>query len=321
MNLPSSDSEDLIIDTDMFSDVGDAGALLLACANKKTNLLAVNINQPSIYSAMAVLNMLGYYKLPRVPVGVRSPRTNETYLDTTSFEHGEYASKITHHWKGYLSPVHQRGQDWLVHDPVRLYRHYLAQAGPNGVKIASLGQLDNLADLLDSSGDNLSTLSGYELVSRTVKELIIMGGEYPHGLEDNFRLSPGAAAKVSLDWPGKIVFAGAELGQNVFSGARFITQGNASDPVRAAYEWYNGYNRSRQSWDPLTMLYALEGPTKTFKLAGTSGHNFVYPNGTNVWMKGNLQYPRAYLKLKVWNETVAAKLDNLYLRGAARFAR
>ena len=83
----------------------------------------------------------------------------------------------------------------------------------------------------------------------------------------------------------------------------------------------SGYNRSRQSWDPLTMLYALEGPTKTFKLAGTCGHNFVYPNGTNAWMKGNLQYPRAYLELKAWNETVAAKLENSYLQGAARFAR
>ncbi|KAI9037476.1 inosine/uridine-preferring nucleoside hydrolase [Aspergillus affinis] len=248
--FPHSRREGLIIDTDMFSDVGDAGALLLVCStNNNTNILAVNINQPSVFSAIAVLNMLGYNNLPQVPVGIRNPRSNLTYLDTTTFEHGEYASKIMHHWKGYRSPLFQRGEDWIFYDPVRLYRQSLARAKPHGVKIASIGLLDNLADLLDSPGDRISNMTGYELVRQKVNDLVIMGGEYPSGLEDNSRRSPGAAAKVVLDWPSKIVFSGSELGRDVFSGAKFTTQGNASDPVRTAYEWY------RYAW-PLLCNYS-----------------------------------------------------------------
>lgn len=79
---------------------------------------------------------------------------------------------------------------------------------------------------------------------------------------------------------------------------------------------FSGFNRSRSSWDPLAVLYAIEGPGKTFRLAGDGGHNVVTENGKNGWVQGRGEFAQAYLKL-VSNETAAARLEDLFIQGAA----
>lgn len=87
-----------------------------------------------------------------------------------------------------------------------------------------------------------------------------MGGEYPFGHEFNFRGDdPSHAAHVINNWPGKITFSGYEMGKSVLSGSRLTVEGPLRDPVKMAYTWYSGYNASRMSWDPLTLLYAIRG--------------------------------------------------------------
>lgn len=87
-----------------------------------------------------------------------------------------------------------------------------------------------------------------------------MGGEYPSGYEFNFwGDNPVHTAHVVNNWPGKVTFSGLEMGKGVMSGAKLTVKGPANDPVRKAYEWYSGHNASRMSWDPLTMLYAIQG--------------------------------------------------------------
>ena len=45
--------------------------------------------------------------------------------------------------------------------------------------LISVGFLDNLAALLNSTADAYSSLSGRDLVKQKVKELVIVGGMYP----------------------------------------------------------------------------------------------------------------------------------------------
>ena len=126
----------------------DVGALLLAATLPDVNLLAVNVNYPSTYSALAASAILAHYGHPDIPIGIRRPLTNSTFVDTWSYELGEYASKIAFHWSGGTLPWGRAEEAW---DPVALYRKVLAEAEDGTVTIASLGVLDHASRLNKSS--------------------------------------------------------------------------------------------------------------------------------------------------------------------------
>ena len=64
-------------------------------------------------------------------------------------------------------------------NPVDLYRKILDKAQDDSITIVSIGFFDNLALLLDSGPDAYSNLTGRELIATKVKDLIVMGGDYP----------------------------------------------------------------------------------------------------------------------------------------------
>lgn len=94
-----------------------------------------------------------------------------------------------------------------------------------------------LSDLLDSPADKHSELTGSDLAKQKVKELVILGGQYPFGQGFPFVYNATAAMNVVDKWPGRMVFSGYELGRNVLTGARFVKDAHPDDPVRSAYEW------------------------------------------------------------------------------------
>jgi inosine-uridine nucleoside N-ribohydrolase len=126
--------------------ISDAAALLLAATSSRVNLLAVNINVASSYSALAASALLAYYghSYTEVPVGIRRPLTNESFFDAWTFELGEYASKVAYHYadpnRGSLA-WKDVGDAW---DPVTLYRRVLAGAEDESVTIVSIGFLENV---------------------------------------------------------------------------------------------------------------------------------------------------------------------------------
>ncbi|KAL2813766.1 inosine-uridine preferring nucleoside hydrolase-domain-containing protein [Aspergillus cavernicola] len=307
--------KNIIIDTDLHSDVDDAGALLLACSHPGVKLLGVNINYPSIYSGLAASSLLGYYNHAHVPLGLKRPFTNATFFDDYEYVNGEYTSKVAYNWRHNASfPWANVSGTW---NPVELYRKLLSEQEDQTVTIASIGFLDNLSDLLSSQPDTYSPLTGRQLVIEKVNELVVMGGSYPSGYEFNFfGYNSTAAAHVVNTWPGAVTFIGDKVGHYVLSGARLTIEGPERDPVRAAYTWYSGYNKSRSSWDPLTVLYAVEGLGRIFRVGGRSGHNHVYPDGRNVWRSWSNGWSHHYLELAVSNETAGSILDEKFIEGA-----
>ncbi|KAJ8115846.1 hypothetical protein ONZ43_g4573 [Nemania bipapillata] len=307
--------KNLIVDTDLFSDVDDAGALLLAATSPDVHLLAVNVNYPSTFSALAASAILAHYGHPEVPIGIRRPLTNATFFDTRAYELGEYASKVAYHWSGGTLPWDHAEDAW---DPVALYRKVLAEAEDGSVTIASIGFLENdkLSGLLNSTADSHSDLSGRELVKRKVSELVIMGGGYPSGYGYNFWGSdPSCAAHVVNTWEGRMVFLGGEVGKEVKSGRRLMAEAPETDPVRMAYIYYS-YFTPRSSWDPLTVLYAIHGLGDLFTFGNEFGYNHVEDNGANAWVWDQKVRNQFFLRLKSDNETAAAELDRLFLQGA-----
>ncbi|OBR02636.1 Inosine/uridine-preferring nucleoside hydrolase [Colletotrichum higginsianum IMI 349063] len=307
--------KNIIIDTDIFSDCDDTAALLLAATSPDVNLLGVNVNYPSTYSVTATSAILAHYGLPAVPIGTRRPLTDEGFLDTFAYDLGEYASKISYHFSGGSLPFGAAEDAW---NAVSLYRKLLAEAdGP--VTIVSIGFFENLSGLLNSTADAHSDLAGPALVASKVAELVVMGGGYPSGREFNFfGDDPLRTAHVVNNWPGRVVFCGTEVGGDVLSGGRLLAEGPLSDPVRQAYIYYNFY-RPRQSWDPLTVLYAMQGVGDLFEYGNDYGRNFVFANGSNEWIFDKNVTNQFWLNLKVDNVTASAALDKLYLEGALLF--
>ena len=84
---------------------------------------------------------------------------------------------------------------------------------------------------------------------------------------------------------------------------------------------YSGYNISRSSWDPLSVLYAIDGLSNMFVYANKGGHNYIYPDGRNEWLPDSPLYPQKYLKLRMSEEEAGELLDNIYLDTATRAAR
>jgi len=166
----------IIIDTDIYSDVDDVGAL--AVANVLHNcgiaqLKAVMVNSPSKYGSPAVSAINTYFGNGDVPIGALRPFTTDTFFDKLYLLRGEYAAKIAHHYPRTLDNSTQ------AFAPAKLYREILASSEDNSVTIISIGFLDNLAALLNSTADSLSDLDGWQLAQNKVRELVIMGGQYP----------------------------------------------------------------------------------------------------------------------------------------------
>ncbi|KAH6620895.1 inosine/uridine-preferring nucleoside hydrolase [Chaetomium sp. MPI-SDFR-AT-0129] len=326
--------KNLIIDTDLFSDVDDAGALLLAATLPEANLLAVNINYPSSYSALAASAILAHYGKQHVPIGIPRPLTNVTFFDGWYFELGEYTSKVAYQFSGGSLPWGHAEEAW---DPVALYRKTLAEAEDGSVTIVSIGFLDNLSALLNSPPDSYSPLPGRALLALKLTELVIMGGGYPSGHSWNFfgGSDPRHAAHVINTWdgPGRVVFLGDDVGKYVLTGGPLMaTRGGscgsvegALDPVARAYMWY-GYGTPRPSWDALAVWYAVYGLGKLFRVGNEGGWNVVDgEDGSNRWVEegeggdvegGRRSGKQFYLRLAVGNETAAAVVDDLFLKGA-----
>ncbi|TFA99736.1 hypothetical protein CCMA1212_008462 [Trichoderma ghanense] len=301
----------IIIDTDLFSDVDDVGAL--AIANLLHNcgladLRGIVLNTPSHYGPLAA-------SVPFRPIN------NDAFFDSVDYLYGEYASKVAYHWPRKLDSA------FSTPTPLELYRTILSSADDKSIHIISVGFLTNLANLLKSEADHISHLSGLELAARKVSELVIMGGEYPSGWEYNFGgVDPESTAYVVRHWPKSvnITYSGSELGGNIFSGQNLVQRSPPDSPVLSAYQWYVGRgSTTRPSWDPITTLYGILGLDFLSKLgirpmleyANTSGYNNVTAtDGSNAWVNDTAVTNQHYLRLAggISNHSMAALLDEFF---------
>ncbi|KAL0931233.1 inosine uridine-preferring nucleoside hydrolase [Colletotrichum truncatum] len=315
LSIVAAARKNLIVDTDLFSDCDDAGALLLAATSPEVNLLGVNINSQSSYSVLAASAILNHYEHSHVPIGARRPLNDVPFFDNWTKLLGEFASKLATHWPRSLSTADEA---W---GPVELYRKLLAEAEDGSVTIVSIGFLHNLSGLLNSTADAYSSLTGPQLVEAKVKELVVMGGDYPTGYEFNFwGDNPYTAAHVIHNWKGSIVYAGFQLGGSVYSGGPLMADGPKTDPVRAAYILYS-YYQPRWSFDPIAMLYAIKGLGNHFKFGNDNGYNTIKLDGEgsvgrNEWVFDEKVSSQHWLNPTVAYSELAETLDSLYLKGA-----
>ena len=297
----------IIFDTDIGTDVDDAGALailhVLADQGEAKILATMSANQ-NRWSAPAIDVINTHYGREDMPIGSSKtgPNPEEWYHDTVP----DYPHDLT------------TSND--APDAVALYRKILAAQPDNSVTIVVVGWLTNMADLLKSKPDRYSPLTGRELVKTKVKELVAMGGTWPNSPKEegeyNFHMDGAAAHKVIGDWPGKIMFTG--LGKDVMTGARLLAERPKDNPVPAFYRnFFKGYKVSeRSSWDLIAVLYAVRGLSNYFT-AVSEGKCVSQEDGSNEWVPGPIRN-HAYLVYKMPQAELAEVIEDLLLTPPAR---
>lgn len=78
----------IIIDTDMFGDVDDVGAVSVANILHNCGLADVKgivVDTPSKYGALATNALTTYFGNSGIPIAALKPLTNETYFDDEEF--------------------------------------------------------------------------------------------------------------------------------------------------------------------------------------------------------------------------------------------
>jgi purine nucleosidase len=290
----------LIFDTDIESDVDDVGtvALLHALADRgEVELLAMGVSAKHEWCVPCLDALNTYYGRPDIPIGVvKGPGVRKN---------SRYAQKIAEEFPHDLKSADD------APDAALLYRRVLAGQPERSVVIVTVGFLTNVANLLKTGPDAHSPLDGKELVAKKVRAWVCMGGKFPQGREWNVHRDAAASKYAIENFPRPIVFSGYEIGRRVKTGAK-LRQTPKDNPVRRAYELYNGLN-DRESWDQTAALYAvrgLDGGLTDLWDIETTGTCHVEPDGTTQW-RDSPDKDHSYLVEKKPPGEVAAAIEAL----------
>ncbi|KOH42927.1 nucleoside hydrolase [Sunxiuqinia dokdonensis] len=299
----------IIFDTDMESDVDDVGALAMlhGLANKgEADILATMVCSLNPWAVPVTDAINTFCGRPDIPIG--AVKTLGVYRNSS------YAKIVSEEFPQDIG-LGEKSPDALA-----LYRKILTEQPDTSVVIVTVGYLTNLSYLLQSYPDDISPLSGKELIQKKVKHLICMGGRYP--LEQNparwgnFKPDPAAVLLVSKDWPTRIIFTGGgAFADEIPTGKVTFNFPPDSNPISRAYAIFlKSWNRDwHHSADLIAVYIAVRGYHEFFQL-NTQGYNHIFEDGTMMWRlqpdNPFHQYVSSF-KEGIKPENVAAVFDSL----------
>lgn len=236
-----------ILGTDWWTDCDDAVALRLLAKSIKANeiqLLGIGINACMPYSVSSLVGFLRAEDIEGIPVGID--------LAATDFGgNPPYQKRLADNWAPEVT-----NND--AEDAVVLYRRILSQADEK-LEIVEIGYLQVIAAVLESQPDEISPLTGLELVREKVKKIWVMAGKWDKNgeKENNFcrnARSREAGEKFCRLCPVPVTFLGWEAGADVITGNGL----QETDHLWLAMADH-GSPGGRSSWDPMLVLMALVG--------------------------------------------------------------
>jgi inosine-uridine nucleoside N-ribohydrolase len=311
-SLISFSQPKIIFDTDIGGDADDLGALAMLHNYVKRGdceLLAIMIWSTDEFAVPAVDAINRFYHNPNIPIGARKDGTyiSETNYNKVIADNFEYKLKYND-----------------VPEVVDLYRKILASAADTSITVVTVGPLLNIQRLIQSKSDKHSGLNGSELISKKVKEFVIMGGQFPKGENEwNFNGNmPGVTKFVIDNLNVPIVFSGYELGVKIQTGATF----NTIDPETPLYKgflhfsehaaWmkdrFKGQILNNSTYDQTAVLYAVNGGVDVLWEKITGGYCEADDKGGNRWVKRE-NSNHSYLKLIETPEFMTALVEAIML--------
>lgn len=294
----------IIFDTDLGPDYDDVGALafLNAMADSgKVEILATVASNKHELVAPSINVINTYFGRSELPVG--APKS--AGVDLGSSQH--WADSIVEKYPHSIKSTSE------VADAVDIYREILNNEPDHSVTIVTVGFLTNLSNLLKSKPDNLSNLSGKELVMRKVKRLVSMAGRFPEGKEFNIFKDSTASKFVFENWPGEVIFSGFEIGAQIHTGLKLIKSDIKNSPVKDVFRISIPLSEEdkagRMSWDETAVLIGVYGTDGFFDTV--RGQIIVNADGSNTWendTKGKQLYVKQKMPIPEISDFIEARM-------------
>ena len=256
-------------------------------------ILATILSTTHFWSPFALDAINTFWGRPDIPIGA-------PYIDGVN-KGSVYAETIA---KTFSNDM---GEKKKIEESTLLYRQILASQEDSSVTMVTVGHLTNIAKLLESEPDELSPLTGKDLVRRKVKCWVAMLGE---GMNWNMKWDRDASKTAINEFPVPIVFT--VDGQEVKTGQRTRSLPDIN-PIKTVYKlWEEHYNEiERSSWDQISTLFAVVGESDYFTLErGTL--LFTLEDGAIWETNENGQDYRLYNKIS--NEELADVIENLMIQ-------
>lgn len=290
----------IILDVDMCTDVDDVVAVRIAtildsmqACSLKAVCLSTTDNTEEDRNVKAVKGLLTYDGYNDVRVGKSSMEVPDTspYWDILST----------------YCPA-----EYKAEDAIQVYKDILYSSGYK-VTIVTTGYLTNIELLLKDP-------EGYELVRDKCERIVIQGGSYPDGCDNNFFVVPQAIEAIRYvndNSPVDLVYVANDVA-NGFTAGGIIQKFDKDDPVSKSLIAY-GVDNGRAAWDPYAVLIAalpIEYTNMTYEnvnvIIGDNGYNKFEvsqePTGKIVIRR------KPNISLKQYQDAVEGILGYEYLR-------
>ncbi|WDQ16004.1 nucleoside hydrolase [Rhodopirellula sp. P2] len=262
----------VIFDTDITGDCDDVLALAMLHALQdrgECELKAVTISKVNPLAAPFVDAINTFYGRGDLPIGAtrEAQRRESRYLKLCKTRDGD-RFRYPH--------------DLLSSDDaptaVEVLRRTLAQSDDASVVIIQVGLATNLADLLDSKGDEISPLNGAELLRKKCKLISVMAGCFGptlgkprhdeanvvNGIDAMQRFADRSPEEVPVVWSDyRIGIAAAYPRESIARDFSYVPH----HPVREAYLLHSGPNHDRPTWDLTSVLHAVRPDGHYFGLS------------------------------------------------------
>ena len=255
----------IILDTDMGSDCDDAGALALLHR----------------YADLGMAEIIGcIYSSGKVPYGAGIIEAINIYYGRGDIPVGAYYGDEVG------DPVDKMTAGKLVRDTVafgntiiyntdtkeqtRLNRRLLASHENHSITYITIGHTKGLYELLVSEPDDISPLSGYELIEKKIKSWVAMGARGAinenHDFANDWNLFRNETAFYSKylaeNFPRPVYYS--DGGTDVMTGKslKYTPPGNIVRTVYRDWLWETQKRTldfQRPSWDLVAVYYAVEG--------------------------------------------------------------
>ncbi|QDU75673.1 Inosine-uridine preferring nucleoside hydrolase [Bremerella volcania] len=266
----------LIFDTDIGNDCDDVLALAMIHALQsrgECELLAVTITKDHELAAPFTDCINTFYGRGDIPIGV-------CHSGVTP-EQGKFNGLATTADDGELRYPHDLASGKQAPNAVDVLRKALVESEDGSVVICQVGFSTNLANLIESPADDVSPLTGMELVQQKVRLLSVMAaafekipdrktGEPKLYREYNVFKDIPSARRLASQWPTPIVWSGFEIGLNLTYPHESIERDFGyveHHPVAEAYELYIPPPHDRPTWDLTSVLMAVRPNHHYFDLS------------------------------------------------------
>ena len=263
----------VIFDTDISGDVDDvlALAMLHTLADRGECIIrAITISKINPLTAPFTDAVNTFYGRPDIPIGVtrNAQRRESKYLHLCK---DETQNRLTY--------PHDLSSSEQAPDAVTLLRKTLSAAADQSMVIIQVGLASNLADLIESPADQISPLTGQQLVRKKVRLVSVMAGAFEpvngndHYLEANVKNGIGAMQRFCDQWPNDcpVIWSDFNIGIRVAYPRESIARDfeyASKHIVKEAYLLHSGPNHDRPSWDLTSVLYAVRPNDAYFTLSG-----------------------------------------------------